>query len=100
MKYKFQSIFFTLVLVCLISLSAQGAIYYDDGTNDDNPDIDKFVPTHGVKIKESKLAGMMENATRNAMESSKDKKSSKKSGGTYQKTKQSDDPYKRSYKWF
>ncbi|MCD7780553.1 MAG: hypothetical protein LUH05_07780, partial [Candidatus Gastranaerophilales bacterium] len=74
--------------------------YYDDGNNDDNPNVDKFVPTSGVKIKESGLARMMENATRDAMDSSKGNKKSSVQKKTQQTQQENSNSYQRSYKWF
>ena len=103
MKKKFFSILLTTLIVCSAALAANAASYfYDDGSNEDNPNVDKFKPQSGVKIKESGLARMMENATQNAMDSSKGKKNTTQSTVQTQQKEQGDttNSYKRSYKWF
>lgn len=98
-----KKIVFFVVFVFIISTitcSARASYYYDDGANNDNPNIDKFKPTSGVKIKESNIAGWMENATKNAMNGNKNK--NQKSNYTQQQTKNNKmtGKYKKSYKWF
>lgn len=81
------------------SLAAfSGSYYYDDGTASDNPDVNKFVPQSGVKIKESKMAAWMENSTKNAMNG---KKNTSKSNNVHkQQQNRNVNTYKKSYKWF
>ena len=47
---------------------AYNNLYIEDTENqNNNPNVDKFVPQSGVKVKPSPLAQMMENAAKNAM---------------------------------
>jgi len=101
LKNKIFSLLLASIIVCTSSLIASAASYfYDDGSNNDNPNVDKFKPTSGVKIKESGLARMMENATQNAMDSSQGKKSTRNTVRPKQHQNEANNSYQRSYKWF
>ena len=60
-----------LIIISMITISISQVyaynLYVEDTENqNNNQNVDKFVPTSGVKIKPSPLAQMMENATKNA----------------------------------
>lgn len=97
-KKFFSRIFILFFAILLVDLTAYSAsYYYDDGTASDNPDVNKFVPQSGVKIKESRMAEWMENSTRNAM-NGKEKTSSSKQ--IHKPQKNTPTNYQKSYKWF
>lgn len=57
-----------LFITSITQAYAYNNLYIEDTENqNNNPNVDKFVPQSGVKIKPSPLAQMMENATKNAM---------------------------------
>lgn len=96
--------YITRFLLCIAisaftSLSAfSGSYYYDDGSIPDNPDVNKFVPQSGVKIKESKMAAWMENSTRNAMNGQSNK--SQSNNVPKQQRNKNVNTYQKTYKWF
>ena len=99
-----SKIFVILVIYSLFNcsfLAAMASYYYDDGKNENNPYVDKFKPTSGVKIKESNVANWMENTTRKAMD---ENKTNKRNKTNYNKAKpknvNSNGTYTKSYKWF
>ena len=98
---KNKIIVFGVIFLMILETTICPAIasyYYDDGANSDNPNVDKFKSTSGLKIKESNIANWMENATRNAMEGNKNQ-TVKYNQNKSQNTK-STGQYKKSYKWF
>lgn len=62
---KLFAILFLSALCLSFSTAANAEIAIDDEGNYVN--VDKFVPSRGVKVKHSQLAEMMENGTRKAM---------------------------------
>lgn len=100
MKNKISSLIIAILFAGLLSLSAHASYYFDDGSNEDNPNVDKFKPTSGVKIKESNIAGWMENTTRNAMNGNKNSKSNNKTTKTQNRNTNKNGTYTKSYKWF
>lgn len=50
----------------LLPAEAGNYVQLQDNEYSDNPNVDVFKPTSGVKVKTSPLAQMMENATKNA----------------------------------
>ncbi len=95
--------FFVLIIAfmfCSVYLTANASYYYDDGKNENNPYVDKFKPTSGVKIKESNVANWMENATRNAMNGNKNNSQKSSYNSNRRVQTQSSSTYKKSYKWF
>lgn len=101
MKKNISKILIVGFIVFCSSLSSDASYYYDDGANENNPNVDKFKPTSGVKIKESNVANWMENTTRKAMDGNKTNQRNEKN---YNKAKQknvnSNGTYTKSYKWF
>lgn len=99
MNKKFVINVFTFIIVSsFTSLAAFSGSYYDDGSVSDNPDVNKFVPQSGVKIKESKMAAWMENSTKKAMDGQK--KPQKQNYNKQQRNNTNVNTYKKSYKWF
>ncbi len=100
-KNKFL-LFTTLMFIMFLSVSSLSvtASYSEDA---DSIKTDKFIPSSGVKVKESPLARMMENATKNAMNSSKDDESSVSNSSKNSRNNEEKQNYNsggRSYKWF
>ncbi|MBQ9245343.1 hypothetical protein IJ182_03650 [bacterium] len=99
---KNSAILFLTVIFSLTLLGANAAYVYENDNGEYQTDVDKFIPQSGVKVKTSKLADMMENSTRNAMEGN--------SGRTQHNQQQArksnfmgqnqSNPNRRSYKWF
>ncbi len=56
---KLLSKLLVITVVCIMGLAV-------NAQQNQNPNVDTFVPSSGVKIKPSPLAQMMENATKNA----------------------------------
>ena len=65
MKIKIISFVILLSLFTAFNISAKAEIQIDKEGNYVN--VDKFVPSRGVKVKNSQLAQMMEDSTRKAM---------------------------------
>lgn len=98
-KNFLKKVFICIMISGFTSLAAfSGSYYYDDGTASDNPDVNKFVPQSGVKIKESKMAAWMENSTKNAMNGQKN--TSKSTNAYRQQKNRNVNTYQKSYKWF
>lgn len=98
--YKKSFLLIITLLFCCTCLTVNASYYYDDGKNEDNPYVDKFKPTSGVKIKESNVANWMENATRNAMTGNKNNSQNSRNISNRKVQTQSSGTYKKSYKWF
>lgn len=85
-------------------LFVNAAYVYENKDGAYQTDVDKFIPQSGVKVKTSKLADMMENSTRNAMEGNNTNRERKpqqveqQNGGLLRVN--SNNPNRRSYKWF
>lgn len=92
---KSLAVLFSIIVLGVATLPASAySIYMEDKENQyTGPNVDKFQPTTGVKVKPSGLAQMMENATRNATNKNKN----------YNNTKQQTQPKtqpKNSYSFF
>lgn len=69
-----KALLFLLPSLILFFNGIEAGAYYvniPDKEQENNPNVDVFKPESGVKIKASPLAQMMEDATRNATQSSK-----------------------------
>ena len=92
-----------LVVLFSFSLCAEATYVYENKDGEYQTNVDKFIPQSGVKVKNSKLADMMENSTRNAMEGNKGNKSRNVSEYQRQQPKfkvNENNPNRKSYKWF
>ena len=91
----------TILSVLALSLTASAAYVYENDEGDYKADVDKFIPQKGIKVKNSKLADMMENSTRNAMEGNKSVKQNSPQLFQSQTPKVNEtNPNRKSYKWF
>ena len=89
-----KSLFATFIFL-IMALSSNA--YVEEVSTE--PYVDKFKPSTGVKIKESNIAGRMENATRNAAYGGeKEEKQWAQRRTTPRKSKNNTGV--RSYKWF
>jgi hypothetical protein len=82
---------------------AFSTIYYDNSENTNNPNVDKFVPQSGVKVKNSTPAQWLENTTRKFMEANNIDTMSdlKENNNTNNETQTNRSTvYKKTYKWF
>ena len=86
------------VIIAISVLSANATYVYENKNGEYATDVDKFVPQSGVKVKTSKLADMMENGTRNAMDGNSGQHSSHPR--QIQNNRHNNPVRKRSYKWF
>lgn len=70
---KTISLLFSILILMVATLPANAySIYVEDKENQHyGPNVDKFQPSTGVKIKPSGLAQMMENSTRKATQKNK-----------------------------
>ena len=101
MKNIILKLFIITVIISYSCIAVSASYYYDDGKNEDNPNVDKFKPTSGIKIKESNVANWMENATRNAMNGNKNNTQKKYYNNSNRDDQtQSTGTYKKTYKWF
>ena len=90
---KLLSVLFSVMILGVATLPASAySIYVEDKENQHyGPNVDKFQPSTGVKVKPSGLAQMMENSTRKATQKNKNY--------TQQKQTQQTQP-KNSYSFF
>ena len=86
-----------LIAICFFGISLTSNAYVEEVSTSQYAD--KFKPSTGVKIKESNIAGRMENATRNAAYGGQkeQKQWAKKRTAPRNNTNNSN---VRSYKWF
>ncbi len=87
-----------LIIAFLTVLSANATYVYENKNGEYSTDVDKFIPQSGVKVKTSKLADMMENGTRNAMEGNNGQSSMQ--SNQMQNNRRNNQTRKRTYKWF
>ena len=89
------------VVMFFYTITAADATYvYENKDGEYSTDVDKFIPQSGVKIKTSKLANMMENGTRNAMDGTQSQTRASMQVQRRNPSNQSNQVRKRSYKWF
>lgn len=99
MTKNFKKIIIFTLLTLFLNLSTHAAVYYYDNNGKKyDPNVDRFVPQQGVKVKESGMAQWMENTTRNAAYSNKSKSRTTTNRKNIDKKNQG--PYTKSYKWF
>ncbi len=82
-----------LILIFCIGITVNADVGIDEEGNY-TVDVDKYIPSKGVKVKNSRLADMMENGTRKAMNKNKQtdeitSSRSNKTSGEYSKYKES-----------